>query len=85
MLRLPEIGSHAAYEQLLSQRIHNHRLEHFDKKKLKLAKMLLCLDLSPVDEIMRPFLLGGRTPSMAAFLDATFLLAFYLAQVYLSC
>ena len=76
MLRLPEIGSHAAFKQLLSQRIHNSRLKRFDKKKRKPAARLLALDLLPIDEIMRPFLLGGRTPSMAAFLDATFLLAF---------
>ena len=57
MLRLPEIGSHAAFKQLLSQRIHNSRL----------------------NEIMRPFLLRGRSSCMAAFLDAAFLLAFHLA------
>ena len=79
MLRLPEIGSHAAYKQLLSQRIHNSRLKRFDKKKRKLAVKLLDLDLSPFDEIMRPFLLRGRPSCMAAFLDAAFLLAFHLA------
>ena len=52
MLRLPEIGSHAAFKQLLSQRIHNSRLKRFDKKKRKLAVKLLALDLSLVDEIM---------------------------------
>ena len=78
MLRLPEIGSHAAYKQLLSQRIHNSRLKRFDKKKRKLAVKLLDLDLSPFDEIMRPFLLRGRSSCMAAFLDAAFLLAFHL-------
>ena len=77
MLRLPEIGSHAAFKQLLSQRI-NSRLKRFDKKKRKLAVKLLALDLSPVDEIMRPFLLRGRPSCMAAFLDAAFLLAFHL-------
>ncbi|SFB13937.1 hypothetical protein [Selenomonas ruminantium] len=79
MLRLPEIGSHVAYKQLLSQCIHNSRLKRFDKKKRKLAVKLLALDLSPVDEIMRPFLLRGRPSCMAAFLDAAFLLAFHLA------
>jgi len=79
MLRLPEIGSHAAFKQLLSQRIHNSRLKRFDKKKRKLAVKLLDLDLSPFDEIMRPFLLRGRPSCMAAFLDAAFLLAFHLA------
>ena len=79
MLRLPEIGSHAAFKQLLSQRIHNSRLKRFDKKKRKLAARLLALDLSPIDEIMRPFLLRGRSSCMAAFLDAAFLLAFHLA------
>ena len=79
MLRLPEIGSHAAFKQLLSQRIHNSRLKCFDKKKRKLAAKLLALDLSPFDEIMRPFLLRGRSSCMAAFLDAAFLLAFHLA------
>ena len=79
MLRLPEIGSHAAFKQLLSQRIHNSHLKRFDKKKRKLAARLLALDLSPIDEIMRPFLLRGRSSCMAAFLDAAFLLAFHLA------
>ncbi|WP_051650017.1 hypothetical protein [Selenomonas sp. AB3002] len=79
MLRLPEIGSHAAYRQLLSQRIHNSRLKRFDKKKHKLAVNLLAIDLSPVDEIMRPFLLSGRSSCMATFLYAAFLLAFRLA------
>ena len=79
MLRLPEIGSHAAYKQLLSQHIHNSRLKRFDKKKRKLASKLLSLDLSSVDEIMRPFLLRGRSSCMAAFLYAAFLLAFNLA------
>ena len=79
MLRLPEIGSHAAFKQLLSQRIHNSYLKRFDKKKRKLAARLLALDLSPFDEIMRPFLLRGRSSCMAAFLDAAFLLAFHLA------
>ena len=79
MLRLPEIGSHAAFKQLLSLRIHNSRLKRFNKKKRKLAVKLLALDLSPVDEIMRPFLLRGRSSCMAAFLDAAFLLAFHLA------
>lgn len=85
MLRLPEIGSHAAYKQLLSQRIHNSCLKRFDKKKRKLAVKLLALDLSSIDEIMRPFLLRGRSSCMAAFLDAAFLLAFHLAEVYFSC
>lgn len=79
MLRLPEIGSHSAFKQLLSQRIHNSRLKRFGKKKRKLAVKLLDLDLSPFDEIMRPFLLRGRSSCMAAFLDAAFLLAFHLA------
>ncbi|WP_037376837.1 hypothetical protein [Selenomonas sp. AB3002] len=79
MLRLPEIGSHATYRQLLSQRIHNSRLKRFDKKNRKLAVSLLALDLSLVDEIMRPFLLRGRSSCMAAFLYAAFLLAFHLA------
>ena len=79
MLRLPEIGSHAAFKQLLSQRIHNSHLKRFDKKKRKLAARLLALDLSPIDEIMRPFLLRGGSSCMAAFLDAAFLLAFHLA------
>ena len=79
MLKLPEIGSHAAFKQLLSQRIHNSHLKRFDKKKRKLAVKLLDLDLSPFDEIMRPFLLRGRSSCMAAFLDAAFLLAFHLA------
>ena len=79
MLKLPEIGSHAAFKQLLSQRIHNSRLKRFDKKKRKLAARLLALDLSPIDEIMRPFLLRGRSSCMAAFLDDAFLLAFHLA------
>ena len=79
MLRLPEIGSHAAFKQLLSQRIHNSHLKRFDKKKRKLAARLLALDLSPIDEIMRPFLLRGRSSCMAAFLDDAFLLAFHLA------
>ncbi|SEH37811.1 hypothetical protein, partial [Selenomonas sp. KH1T6] len=65
MLRLPEIGSHAAYQQLLSQLICN---KHLKKKKHKLAAKLLALDLSPVDEIMRPFLFRGGPPCMAAFL-----------------
>ena len=78
MLRLPKDGSHAAYKQLLSQRIHNSHLKRFDKKKRKLAARLLALDLSPIDEIMRPFLLRGRSSCMAPFLDATFLLAFHL-------
>jgi hypothetical protein len=78
MLRLPEIGSHAAYKQLLSQRIHNSHLKRFDKKKRKLAARLLALDLSPIDEIMRPFLLRGRSSCMAPFLDTAFLLAFHL-------
>ena len=65
MLRLPEIGSHAAYQQLLSQLICN---KHLKKKKRKLVAKLLALDLSPVDEIMRPFLFRGGTPCMAAFL-----------------
>ena len=78
MLRLPKDGSHAAYKQLLSQRIHNSHLKRFDKKKRKLAARLLALDLSPIDEIMRPFLLRGRSSCMAPFLDAEFLLAFHL-------
>lgn len=78
MLRLPEIGSHAAFKQLLSQRIHNSHLKRFDKKKRKLAARLLALDLSPIDEIMRPFLLRGRSSCMAPFLDTAFLLAFHL-------
>ena len=78
MLRLPENGSHAAYKQLLSQRIHNSHLKRFDKKKRKLAARLLALDLSPIDEIMRPFLLRGRSSCMAPFLDTAFLLAFHL-------
>ena len=65
MLRLPKDGSHAAYKQLLSQRIHNSHLKRFDKKKRKLAARLLALDLSPIDEIMRPFLLRGRSSCMA--------------------
>ena len=77
MLRLPEIGSHAAFKQLLSQRIHNSRFKRFDKKKLKLA--IKALDPSLVDEIMRPFLLRGRSSCMATFLDDAFLLAFHLA------
>ena len=79
MLRLPKDGSHAAYKQLLSQRIHNSHLKRFDKKKRKLAAGFLALDLSPIDEIMRPFLLRGRSSCMAAFLDDAFLLAFHLA------
>ena len=79
MLRLPEIGSHAAFKQLLSQRIHNSHLKRFDKKKRKLAVKLQALDLSLVDEIMRPFLLRGRSSCMAAFLDDALLLAFHLA------
>jgi hypothetical protein len=79
MLRLPKDGSHAAYKQLLSQRIHNSHLKRFDKKKRKLAARLLALDLSPIDEIMRPFLLRGRSSCMATFLDDAFLLAFHLA------
>ena len=79
MLRLPKDGSHAAYKQLLSQRIHNSHLKRFDKKKRKLAARLLALNLSPIDEIMRPFLLRGRSSCMAAFLDDAFLLAFHLA------
>jgi hypothetical protein len=78
MLRLPKDGSHAAYKQLLSQRIHNSHLKRFDKKKRKLAARLLALDLSPIDEIMRPFLLRGRSSCMAPFLDTAFLLAFHL-------
>ena len=78
MLRLPKEGSHAAYKQLLSQRIHNSHLKRFDKKKRKLAARLLALDLSPIDEIMRPFLLRGRSSCMAPFLDTAFLLAFHL-------
>ena len=78
MLRLPEIGSHAAFKQLLSQRIHNSHLKRFDKKKRRLAARLLALDLSPIDEIMRPFLLRGRSSCMAPFLDTAFLLAFHL-------
>ena len=78
MLRLPKDGSHAAYKQLLSQRIHNSHLKRFDKKKRKLAARLLALDLSPIDEIMRPFLLRGRSSCMAPFLDVAFLLAFHL-------
>ena len=79
MLKLPEIGSHAAFKQLLSQRIHNSHLKRFDKKKRKLAARLLALDLSPIDEIMRPFLLRGRSSCMATFLDDAFLLAFHMA------
>ena len=79
MLRLLENGSHAAYKQLLSQRIHNSHLKRFDKKKRKLAARLLALDLSPIDEIMRPFLLRGRSSCMATFLDDAFLLAFHMA------
>ena len=79
MLKLPEIGSHAAFKQLLSQRIHNSHLKRFDKKKCKLTARLLALDLSPIDEIMRPFLLRGRSYCMATFLDDAFLLAFHLA------
>ena len=78
MLRLPKDGSHAAYKQLLSQRIHNSHLKRFDKKKRKLAARLLALDLSPIDEIMRPLLLRGRSSCMAPFLDTAFLLAFHL-------
>ena len=78
MLRLPKDGSHAAYKQLLSQRIHNSHLKRFDKKKRKLAARLLALGLSPIDEIMRPFLLRGMSSCMAPFLDAAFLLAFHL-------
>ena len=78
MLRLPKDGSHAAYKQLLSQRIHNSHLKRFDKKKRKLAARLLALDLSPIDEIMRPVLLRGRSSCMAPFLDTAFLLAFHL-------
>ncbi len=78
MLRLPKDGSHAAYKQFLSQRIHNSHLKRFDKKKRKLAARLLALDLSPIDEIMRPFLLRGRSSCMAPFLDTAFLLAFHL-------
>jgi len=78
MLKLPEIGSHAAFKQLLSQRIHNSHLKRFDKKKRKLAARLLALDLSPIDENMRPFLLRGRSSCMAPFLDTAFLLAFHL-------
>ena len=37
MLRLPEIGSHAAYQQLLSQNISNKRFKRFKKKMRKLA------------------------------------------------
>ena len=78
MLRLPEIGSHAAYQQLLSQHISNKRFKRFKKKMRKLATKLQSLDLTPVDDIMRPFLLRGRPSCMAAFLDAAFLLAFHL-------
>ena len=78
MLKLPKDGSHAAYKQILSQRIHNSHLKRFDKKKRKLAARLLALDLSPIDEIMRPFLLRGRSSCMAPFLDTAFLLAFHL-------
>lgn len=78
MLRLTEIGSHATYKQILSQRIHNSCLKRFDKER-KLAVKLLALDLSLLDEIMRPFLFRGRSSCMAAFLDAAFLLAFHLA------
>ncbi|MBQ7497987.1 MAG: hypothetical protein IJU00_09185 [Selenomonas sp.] len=78
MLRLPKDGSHAAYKQLLSQRIHNSHLKRFDNKKRKLAARLLALDLSPIDEIMRPFLLRGRSSCMAPFLDTAFLRAFHL-------
>ena len=75
MLRLPEIGSHAAYKQLLSQLIGN---KHLKKKKRKLVAKLLSLDLSPVDEIMRPFLLRGRPSCMAAVLDAAFVSPLHL-------
>ena len=78
MLRLPKDGSHTAYKQFLSQRIHNSHLKRFDKKKLKLAVKLQALDISLVDEIMRPFLLRGRSSCMAPFLDTAFLLAFHL-------
>ena len=78
MLSLPEIDSHAAYKQLLSQRIHNSRLKHFDNKTRKLAVKLLTLNLSSIDELMRPFLLIGRSSCMAALLAAAFLLAFRL-------
>lgn len=78
MLRLPKDGSHVAYKQLLSQRIHNSHLKRFDKKKRKLAARLLALDFSPIDKIMRPFLLRGRSSCMAPFLDTAFLLAFHL-------
>ena len=75
MLRLPEIGSHAAYQQLLSQLICN---KHLKKKKRKLVAKLLALDLSPVDEIMRPFLFRGGPPCMATFLDASFVSPLHL-------
>jgi len=78
MLRLPKDGSHAAFKQLLSQRIHNSHIKRFNKKKRKLAARLLALDLSPIDEIMRPFLLRGRSSCTAPFLDTAFLLAFHL-------
>ena len=68
MLRLPEIGSHAAYQQLLSQHISNKRFKRFKKKMRKLATKLQSLDLSPVDDIMRPFLLREKSSRMAAFL-----------------
>ncbi|SDP35394.1 hypothetical protein [Selenomonas ruminantium] len=84
MQRLPENGSHAAYQQLLSQHIGNKRFKRFNKKMRKLANKLRTLDLSPVDEIMRPFLLRGRSPGMAAFLDAALLPPFHMAQVHFS-
>ena len=81
MLRLPEIGSHTAYLQLLSQHISNKRCKRFKKKMHKLATKLQYLDLSQVDEIMRPFLLRGSPSRMAAFLDAAFLPPFHMAQI----
>ena len=81
MLRLPEIGSHAAYQQILSQHISNKRFKRFKKKMRKLATKLQSLDLSPVDDIMRPFLLRGSPSRMAAFLYAAFLPPFHMAQI----
>ena len=75
MLRLPEIGSHATYQQLLSQLIGH---KHLKKKKRKLVAKLLNLDLSPVDEIMRPFLFRGGPSCMVAFLNASFLSPIHL-------
>ena len=81
MLRLPEIGSHAAYQQLLSQHISSKRFKRLKKKMRKIAAKIQSLDLSLVDEIMRPFLLRGRPSGVAALLDAAILPPFHMDQV----